>query len=88
MPHKPWNPRKLKNEIADAMKEMHRLSCALARESTAVIQNENKTRYLDVELIHEGADDLKKCMDRLLLLWDIAGYPEDGDGILSELEIL
>jgi hypothetical protein len=88
MASKPWNPRKLKNEIADAMKEMHRLSCALSKESTAVIENQKDTQAVDIELIGEGAHELKKCMDRLVMLWEIAGYPNDDEGILFRLGIL
>lgn len=88
MPRKPWNPRKLKNEITDALKEMHRLSCALAAETSTVVQNENKTKAIDIELIREGAEDLRKCMDYLAILWEIAGYPDETTGVLEEKKIL
>lgn len=88
MSRKPWNPRKLKNEIADALKEMHRLSCALAAETTVVVQNQDKTKAIDIDLIREGAEDLRKCMDYLSILWEVAGYPDDPTGVLEENKLL
>ena len=89
MANKPWNPRRFKNEIADAIKEMHRLSCSLARETTAVAENQSEAQAIDIELIREGADDLKRCVDRLVLLWEVSAFPDENeDGILGKLEIL
>lgn len=88
MAHKPWNPRKLKNEIAEALANVHRLSCALAKESTAVIQNQGEAQYIDVELMREGAEDLKRWTDKLSLLWEIAAYPDDEEGVLFKSGLL
>lgn len=88
MADKPWNPRRLKNEIADGLREVHRLSCALAKESTAIMQNEKDAQQVDIDLMREGADDLKATLDRILLLWNVAGYPDEDDGVLTKEGLL
>ena len=82
---KPWNPRKFKDEIADALSKVHQLSCSLAKDSTAFMNAQSDVQAIDIELFKESVDDLKMATDRLSLLWEIAAFPDKNEGLLEKL---